>query len=71
MLKALAALAENPDSVPSTHMVTHNCPSLQFRGSYEAQGWTSSRRVKFWGNGWNGLGRRKTRSTHFFLMQWA
>ena len=25
-LRALAALAENPDLVPSTHIVTHNNP---------------------------------------------
>jgi hypothetical protein len=31
-LKALAALPEDPGSIPSTHMVAHNCLQLQFQG---------------------------------------
>lgn len=31
-LSALVALAEDPDSVPSTHMGDHNHPQLQFQG---------------------------------------
>lgn len=31
-LRALAALPEDPGSVPSTHMAAHNCLKLQFQG---------------------------------------
>jgi hypothetical protein len=31
-LRVLAALPEDPGSIPSTHMIAHNCVYLQFQG---------------------------------------
>lgn len=32
LFRALTALAEDPGLIPSIHIVTHNCLSLQFLG---------------------------------------
>jgi hypothetical protein len=37
-LKALAAPLEDPGSIPSTHMIAHNCLQPQFRGIHPTPG---------------------------------
>lgn len=44
-LTALTALAEDPGSVPSTHMVAHNCLYLQFQALKPSQNSASTKYI--------------------------